>query len=183
MCASKLCPSVPGPGCCKHRRATFRSVVLAAAHVIGQQVEQRAYLLAAQLLIERAARLGVLDGHNDRRAIQRVIRGRRRARAGAAAALFGVSRRSRTIALDQSRTGRGSQGPDSRVRLVGETAGRASVFGRLAGGGSCRGHPQAAFRVGTAWAAAARPGGLRSTNTSSCATTCVRSPRARRRRV
>jgi hypothetical protein len=66
-----------------------------AGDVIGQEVEQRARLLAAQVFIERTARLGAFDRHDDRRTVQRVARSLAAAGAGAAAAaLWSVSRRS-----------------------------------------------------------------------------------------
>jgi hypothetical protein len=64
-----------------------------AGDVIGQEVEQRAGLLAAQVFIERTARLGVFDRHDDRRTVQRVARSLAPlGAAGAACALLGVSR-------------------------------------------------------------------------------------------
>jgi hypothetical protein len=67
-------------------------VSLLAARVTGEQVEQRAGLFAAQVRIERAAGLGVLDGHGNLRPVQRIRRSWTVTGIAAALALFGVSR-------------------------------------------------------------------------------------------
>lgn len=83
------------PGVLLEPPGRFRVAFSLAGDVIGQEVEQRAGLLAAQVFIERTARLGVFDRHNDRRPLQRVARSLTAAGAGAAAAaLWSVSRRS-----------------------------------------------------------------------------------------
>lgn len=58
-----------------------------AGGVVGQEVEQHAGLLAAQLLIERTARRRVFDGHDDLSPVEWIVRSRVRA----TVALLGVS--------------------------------------------------------------------------------------------
>jgi hypothetical protein len=78
-------------------------IVLLAGRVVGQEVEQRPNLLAAQMLIERTAGLRVPDRDNNRGAVQWI--GWSRLTLGPSLTRFGVLGRSRFITLDQSRAG------------------------------------------------------------------------------